>query len=128
MKEIGSVSDFIARAMSIERRRCRKVVCADGAQVSIQASEMHYCTPRDNAGPYTHIEAGFPTVAPPESWMPYAGEPDKPLETVYGYMPADLVQEFTAAHGGMVDGELPPLALALAERGPNVMLRLDVQR
>ena len=35
------------------------IVCADGAAVSIQAGLHVRSTPRDNRGPYTHIEAGF---------------------------------------------------------------------
>jgi hypothetical protein len=85
-----------------------RVVCADGAEVSIQASRTHYCTPRDDDGPYTHIEAGFPTVAPPQSWMEFCESTDAPCDTVYGYMPVELVHEFINAHGGMVSGELPP--------------------
>lgn len=89
-------------------RKCKHVKCADGATVSIQASEYHYCTPRDNDGPYTHIEAGYPSVAPPDSWMEFCEDSNTPTETVYGYMPVSCVAEFVAAHGGMVDGELPP--------------------
>ena len=29
--------------------------------VSIQASEYHYCTPRNNEGPYSEWEVGFPS-------------------------------------------------------------------
>jgi hypothetical protein len=35
--------------------------CNDGAVVSIQASEGHYCQPRENnASEYTDVELGFP--------------------------------------------------------------------
>jgi len=86
----------------------KRVQCADGAAVSIQASQYHYATPRNDAGPYTHVEAGFPTVTPPESWMAYCEDRDRPTDTVYGYMPVACVREFVDAHGGMVSGELPP--------------------
>lgn len=29
--------------------------------ISIQASSMHYCRPKDNSGLYTHVEVGFPS-------------------------------------------------------------------
>ena len=32
------------------------VKCADGTTLSVQASETHYCSPRDNHGPYTEAE------------------------------------------------------------------------
>jgi hypothetical protein len=37
----------------------KKHECKDGATLSIQASKSHYCTPRDNKGPYSSIEVGF---------------------------------------------------------------------
>ena len=85
-----------------------RIVCADGAWVSVQAGQHAYCTPRDDRGPYTHIEAGFPSVDPPASWRAYAEDLDNLTQTVYGYMPYDCVDEFIAVHGGMVSGELPP--------------------
>ena len=39
-----------------------EIVCKDGTTLSVQASEFHYCTPRDNKGPYTHVEIGFPST------------------------------------------------------------------
>jgi hypothetical protein len=84
------------------------IVCADGAAVSIQAGLHVRSTPRNNRGPYTHIEAGFPSVEPPASWREYAEDGDNLLDTVYGYMPYDCVDEFIDIHGGMVSGELPP--------------------
>ena len=38
------------------------VFCKDGEHLSVQASKTHYCTPRDDYGPYTHVEIGFPSV------------------------------------------------------------------
>lgn len=31
-------------------------VCADGTTLSVQASKTHYCSPRDDIGPYTEVE------------------------------------------------------------------------
>jgi len=88
----------------------RRIVCKDGASVSVQAGRAIYCTPRNDQGPWTHLEAGFPSVAPPESWLEYMDGDGDPLEQVYGYMPVACVQEFIDAHGGMIDGELPSFA------------------
>ncbi len=96
-----------------DRKRYERVVCADGASVSIQAGAGVYSIPRDNVGPYTHVEAGFPSVDPPPSWREYA-EADgwmTPCDTVYAYMPYDCVDEFINVHGGLMEGfefELPP--------------------
>ena len=46
-------------------QRFKEVVCADGFSMSVQASETHYCSPReDGAEKYTAVEVGYPN--PPE--------------------------------------------------------------
>lgn len=75
------------------------VVCKDGTRLSVQASEMHYATPRNNSGPYTQVEVGFPTVNPPETWAEYA-DGSFPSD-VYAYIPLTLVQQFIDEHGGV---------------------------
>lgn len=84
--------------------------CADGFSVSIQASEKNYCTPRNNSGPYTEVELGFPSLKD-GLLLPYAEDPDNPTETVYGYVPSAVVLEVLEAHGGWVDGEIPPMVI-----------------
>jgi hypothetical protein len=32
------------------------IECRDGSKMSVQAGEYHYCTPRVNEGPWTHVE------------------------------------------------------------------------
>ena len=94
-----------------DRIRYERLVCADGASVSIQAGAGIYSTPRDNVGPYTHVEAGFPSVEPPPSWREYAEDPNDLIGTVYGYLPYDCVDEFINVHGGLLEGfefALPP--------------------
>ena len=36
-----------------------RIRCRDGFEMSVQASRDHYCVPRDDAGPYTHVEVGY---------------------------------------------------------------------
>ena len=82
-----------------------RIKCADGATLSVQASWGHYCTPRDSIGPYTHVEVGFPSVSPPDTWAQYFEgnwEHDDHTESVYGYVPVELVKGFIEAHGGEV--------------------------
>lgn len=60
--------------------------------VSIQAGRGLYCKPRtDRATAYTEVELGFPNEVPPDYILQYAEEPDSPTETVYGYVPIELV-------------------------------------
>jgi len=76
------------------------IQCKDGAHVSIQVGELLYCCPRNNDGDWSKVEAGFPSVQPPSSWTRYAEDSSKPLETIYPYIPVELVREFIEAHGG----------------------------
>jgi len=82
------------------RRPCKKIVCADGFTVSVQASTSHYCTPRDNDGPYSEVELGYPSE-PVEAWMEYAEHSDRPTMTVYGYVPIEVVEVVLEYHGGV---------------------------
>ena len=86
------------------KRRC---TLKDGTIASIQASEFHYCVPKqDNAEKYRAVEAWF--------WRP-----DKRCKDGYRYLteeplsflPANKLMELIDSHGGIVSGELPPLDL-----------------
>jgi hypothetical protein len=83
------------------------VVCADGFRMSVQAHEGSYCTPRvTGAEFYTEAEVGFPTER--ESLlMEWAENPDRPTDTVYGWVPRQVIINVIAKHGGMTEGELP---------------------
>ena len=89
-----------------------RVVCADGVSLSVQASEFHYCSPRDNAGPFVEVEVGFPSVKPPRSWKAYCEDWKRPTGTVYGYVPVALVARFIKAHGGVASGDASALTAA----------------
>jgi len=88
-----------------------KIVCADGFTMSVQASGFHYCDPRDDYGPYTKAEVGFPSEKDPELEK-FAEDPDAATEngavqTVYGYVPVGVIMDVIERRGGMVAGELP---------------------
>ena len=98
------VNDFFNTAGT---DRNRQVVCADGFTMSVQAHDGAYCTPRMSGAPvYTHVEVGFPSKRE-DLLMEYAEEPDRPTQTVYGYVPVQVVTNVLAKHGGIVDGEIP---------------------
>lgn len=89
----------------------RRVVCADGFSVSIQASERHYAI--DSAGknpyfegepityPYVSFEIGYPSepIDPIGPWERDAGP------GVWGYVPRRAVEELLVRHGGAVGWE-----------------------
>ena len=77
-----------------------RITCQDGFSLSVQATHGAYCSPRNNTGPWSAVEVGFPS-AEPELIMSYCGDPKKPTETVYGYVPIELVEELIEKHGGI---------------------------
>ncbi len=92
----------------MSKKHYQQVVCEDGFNMSVQASESHYSEPRNNRGPYSEVEIGYPSHYDIHL-IRYAEEPTEPTDTVYGYVPAHVVQMVIDAHGGMVAGEVPPL-------------------
>lgn len=79
-----------------------KIVCGDGLVLSVQASDTHYCEPRTIYGPYCAVEIGFPSVEIPEI-MEWAESPETPTDTVYGWVPVEVVDAVIAAHGGIAN-------------------------
>jgi hypothetical protein len=77
----------------------KRIECADGFSISVQATYGAYCSPRRNIGPWYEVACGFPSDTP-DIIMAYAETPEKPTETVYGYVPVDLVEQLIAQHGG----------------------------
>lgn len=98
---------LLAEHVRTGQQRHARIVCADGASVSIQAHADAYCRPQNNHGPYTHVEAGFPTVIPPASWVLYAEDSSDLTGTVYLTLPWSCVDDFVAAHGPIVSGSVP---------------------
>lgn len=84
------------------------VECCDGFKMSVQAGARSYSTPRiDDAQRYLEVEVGFPSEKEP-MLMDWAEDPHQPTETVYAWVPAQVVTNVIAKHGGMVSGEVPP--------------------
>ncbi len=78
----------------------KKITCNDGLVISVQASDGHYCEPRTNSGPWTHVEVGYPSRQIPEL-MEYAEDKDRPTETVYAYVPIEIMADIINSAGGM---------------------------
>lgn len=76
-----------------------RIECRDGFSLSVQTNQGTYCSPRVNYGPWYAVEVGFPS-ATPELIMDYAEDAERPTETVYGYVPIELVEQLIDAHGG----------------------------
>ncbi|NEG85063.1 hypothetical protein GQQ15_06255 [Pantoea agglomerans] len=81
-----------------------RVKCADGYSVSIQASSSHYCDPRETLWDvqcYSSFELGYPSAAD-DALMEYVEDAERPTDTVYGYVPREVVEQVIASHGGIV--------------------------
>ena len=81
--------------------------------MSVQASAEHACTPRDDQGPYTEVEVGYPskkeTLLLP--WGDDASEAYDGPPTMYAHVPAAVVKTVVSRHGGLREdsGEMPAL-------------------
>ena len=80
-----------------------RIVCKDGFSMSVQAGKYYYCTPREeHPQAWDEVECGFPSEKE-SSLMEYAECPDTPTDTVYGYVPVQVVEEIIERHGGIVE-------------------------
>ena len=84
-----------------------KIICADGFAMSVQANANAYCEPKhDNAEKYEAVEVGYPNAY--EALLAsYAEDEENYTDTVYGYVPAQVIVDVIAKHGGTVTGDLP---------------------
>lgn len=78
-----------------------RIVCPDGFSISIQANEYAYCEPRRNhSSYYTHVECGFPSSSDmSDELKSYAEDKDDYTQTVYPYVPVEVVEEELKRHG-----------------------------
>lgn len=79
-----------------------RIKCKDGFSMSVQAGRHFFCNPRCNLenGKYSAIEIGFPSE-PEELIKEYAEDEKDYTQTVYGYVPVDIVGKVIEKHGGI---------------------------
>ena len=82
------------------RQTTPRIYCKDGFNLSVQVGENLYCAPRRNHGPYRECEVGYPS-ADPELIAEYAQDPAYLTNTVYPYVPVELVEQLIELHGGI---------------------------
>ena len=84
----------------------KKVLCADGFNLSIQAKYGLHCTPRiDDAEEYTEVEIAY--LSEEEELLAEYRNDDYEYIPLYSYVPVLLVSVILAKHGGIVSGEVP---------------------
>ncbi|MCP3683707.1 MAG: hypothetical protein GY861_13565 [bacterium] len=86
-------------------RVANHLVMEDGTVMSIQASATHYCSPREttpvaNYNWYEEFEIGFPSKKFTEL-LPYAEDPESPTDTVYGWVPKEIIRKVIESCGGV---------------------------
>ena len=86
-----------------------RITCNDGFTISVQAHSGSYCRRDDNGTPIK-VECGFPSTRPKTDGLRAYAElcgTDDYTETVYGYVPVEIVQAELDAHGGIVSVRMP---------------------
>jgi len=92
----------IVKSHRIDTHQVRRIFCPDGFTMSVQASHYTYCSPRyDNEEEYSAFEVGFPSEKE-DLLMEYAEDPDRPTDTVYGWVPAEVLDRVIEKHGGVL--------------------------
>lgn len=104
-----TVKDWLAKSIEINtysngaheiQANRPRLYCNDGYSISVQASEFHYCSPRLNGlQEYKNVELGYPS-AEDELINEYAEGMDY-TDTVYGYVPIEVVEKLIEKHGGI---------------------------
>jgi len=59
--------------------------------VSVQASEHHYCTPRQKWGNYIEVEVGYPSTPPPRYIQKFVTDNDS---SIFAYVPIKLLAKW----------------------------------
>lgn len=81
-----------------------RIYCADGFHMSVQASRFAYCSPRESTDYYYKVEVGFPSEKCDEL-TEYAENPEEPTQTVYGWVPVEVVEALVEKHGGLKENQ-----------------------
>jgi hypothetical protein len=103
----------------------KRLECNDGFSMSVQAGESLYSSPRrDNAFHYDKVEVGFPS-AKPLFFAEYAENTEDYTETVYGYVPVELVEQEIAAHGGIKTAEKVSARDAIIQHAEETLFKED---
>lgn len=81
-----------------------RVKCADGYTVSVQAGYGVYSIPGRFSYYFSAVELGYPSAAD-EELIEYAENKDDLTDSVYGYVPVELVDYIMNKHGGIIGAD-----------------------
>lgn len=94
------------------KRPVPPIHCANGGALSIQASAHHYSTPREDVGPYSHVEIGYPErlqgvvdlINEYHEGAPLKSD-DDPNVQVFAFVPIEKVVMLIILNGGLSTDE-----------------------
>lgn len=92
------IEDFNIKTGNVSFRPL--IVCNDGFTMSVQGSRIHYCFPREDQDWFTEMEIGFPSEKE-DLILKYAEQEEIPTETVYGWVPVEIINKVIEKHGGI---------------------------
>jgi hypothetical protein len=86
----------------------------NGGSISVQASRYHYCEPRNDNGPYTELELGYPSRETKLSQSLIRHQEQSsvtdPYNNIFPYVPVKVLMKLADMNGGFVNGtKLPPM-------------------
>jgi hypothetical protein len=76
------------------------ITLPDGLRMSVQVSCRHYCKPRSNTGPWTHVEIGYPTGPIPEAREFREGDEDPDERSIFPEVPLAVLALIIWNRGG----------------------------
>lgn len=94
-----ALQEWVSGRGSIMAPPIPRIECMDGLTMSIQAGEGIYSTPRTFIGPFSAMEIGFPSEKIDE-FMEWAEDPENPTDTVYSYVPVEIILKVINSRGG----------------------------
>lgn len=96
-----TVKEFIKNTFKNDRYSKRPLlICNDGFSMSVQATNTHYCNPRKLTDEYEEVEVGYPNMDE-VLIKDYAEDPKNLTNSVYGYVPVELLEQVIIKHQGI---------------------------
>jgi len=77
-----------------------RIICKDGFSLSVQGSEFHYCSPKENTDFFIQMEIGFPSEKE-DLIMQFIEDYQEPTDSVYPYVPFVIIESVIEKHGGI---------------------------
>ena len=93
------VNEYMKNNRATDWFGVKRLHCNDGFSMSVQPMLSARVKPEETDC-YYQVEVGLPSERE-ELLMEYAEDCDKPTDTIYAYVPVEVVQEVIEKHGGI---------------------------